>query len=658
MAAVNMVALLFIILYYFSVMIVGVWGGRKVLPVQGYSMGPHGARISRRKVDDDDFLLRLFVANRHLPLLLGVASMTATWVGGGYLNGTAEAVYKYGIVNCQAPIGYAMSLILGGAFFATKMRLTDSLTMLDPFQTHYGRWTGLMFCVPACAGRDILDGCHTSGSGQVAVRTLRGDTASVIIKVGSHYFIIISALVIFFYTSLGGLFSVTYTDGLQLATTAILLWMCVPSCVTHKAVGTLGPQYTDWIGTVASGDISQLVDLFLMTALGGIPWQVYFQRVLACETVAEAKILSFMSAIGCIFLALPPVLIGGAAKHTNFTVAGYPGSFLLSDEDSPRVLPFAILYLTSGMTTIFGLVSIAAAVMSSADSSMLSASTMVTRNVYQALFRPMATETEVVIALRTMICALSSLSVYMALSVNSVFDLWTLCSDIVYVLLFPQLLCVFYFKETNAYGSVLAFVVSGVLRCLCGEPSMNVPVVVRLPLYDPELGQRFPFRLLCMALGLATLLLGSHVADALFRRGCFVKPPPTCARTGPSDHATAATGSTGSDIMPGAPSGTRHVSTTDTASEKEALTSGISKNSRRVSAEPPNEAQTGSCPTRRKSSLTSDRRRSSAMQSAWALQSSGAADKSLTEGATTETKTSRRKSKSGVSKRGGKETRS
>ncbi|KAH7960947.1 hypothetical protein HPB49_025271 [Dermacentor silvarum] len=485
MAAVNMVALLFIILYYFSVMIVGVWGGRKVLPVQGYSMGPHGARISRRKVDDDDFLLRLFVANRHLPLLLGVASMTATWVGGGYLNGTAEAVYKYGIVNCQAPIGYAMSLILGGAFFATKMRLTDSLTMLDPFQTHYGRWTGLMFCVPACAGRDILDGCHTSGSGQVAVRTLRGDTASVIIKVGSHYFIIISALVIFFYTSLGGLFSVTYTDGLQLATTAILLWMCVPSCVTHKAVGTLGPQYTDWIGTVASGDISQLVDLFLMTALGGIPWQVYFQRVLACETVAEAKILSFMSAIGCIFLALPPVLIGGAAKHTNFTVAGYPGSFLLSDEDSPRVLPFAILYLTSGMTTIFGLVSIAAAVMSSADSSMLSASTMVTRNVYQALFRPMvsrhlrpigqgtfigaegkrqpfhepttsgATETEVVIALRTMICALSSLSVYMALSVNSVFDLWTLCSDIVYVLLFPQLLCVFYFKETNAYGSVL-----------------------------------------------------------------------------------------------------------------------------------------------------------------------------------------------------------
>nr|XP_054933888.1 high-affinity choline transporter 1-like [Dermacentor andersoni] len=681
MAAVNIVALLFIIVYYFTVMIVGVWGGRKVLPTQSHTIGPHGSRISRRKNEDDDFLVRLFVANRQLPLLLGVASMTATWVGGGYLNGTAEAVYRSGILNCHAPIGYAMSLFLGGTFFAAKMRLTGSLTMLDPFQVHYGRWTGLMFCVPAVLGEIFwtaailaaLGKCISArkGTGKRASQTdiktsLRaGDTASVIIRVDSQYFIIISALVIFFYTSLGGLYAVTYTDGLQLATTSILLWMCVPSCISHKAVGTLAPQYTDWIGTVASEDVSQLVDFFLMTALGGIPWQVYFQRVLASQTVAEAKILSFLSALGCIFLAVPPVLIGGAAKHANFTVAGYPGSYQLNDKDSPRVLPFAILYLTSGMTAIFGLVSIAAAVMSSADSSMLSASTMITRNVYQMLLRPAATEMEVMIALRTMICALGSLSVYMALSVNSVFALWTLCSDIVYVLLFPQLLCVFYFKETNAYGSVLgellwplryrnnryfwdknkvyellnitAFFVSGVFRCLCGEPSMNVPVVVRLPLYDPQFGQRFPFRLLSMALGLTTLLLGSYAADTLFRRGllsdrydvfsCFVKPPPPslARRTSiaPSDRAA------------------------DAANEREATTSGISKYNRRasVSAGPPVAAQDSL--NVRKSSLVGG-------LSGLAYQSSGVAEKTLTEGATTETRTSRKKSKSGAAKAGGK----
>ena len=39
--------------------------------------------------------------------------MTATWVGGGYINGTAESVFKDGIVWTQAPMGYALSLVLG-----------------------------------------------------------------------------------------------------------------------------------------------------------------------------------------------------------------------------------------------------------------------------------------------------------------------------------------------------------------------------------------------------------------------------------------------------------------------------------------------------------------------------------------------------------------
>ncbi|KAL1440682.1 hypothetical protein MTO96_009232 [Rhipicephalus appendiculatus] len=649
MATVNITALLFIIMYYFAVMIIGVWGGRKVLATHTSAIGPHGFHISKRK-NEDDFLLRIFVANRDLPLFLGIGSMTATWVGGGYLNGTAEAVYKYGIINCHAPIGYAMSLVLGGTFFATKMRLTDSLTMLDPFQSHYGRWSGLLFCVPAVLGEIFWT---------AAILAALGDTASVIIRVDASYFIIISGSVIFLYTSLGGLYSVTYTDALQVATTAVLL-VSTSSC-EREAVGTLDAQYTDWIGSVASEDVTQILDFFLMTALGGIPWQVYFQRVLACPSVMEAKILSFMAAIGCIFLAVPPVIIGVTAKHTNFTIAGYPHSYELNDVDSPRVLPFTILYLTSGMTAIFGLVSIAAAVMSSADSSMLSASTMITRNVYQALLRPAASELEVVITLRIMICALGSLSIYMALSVNSVYDLWILCSDIVYVLLFPQLLCVFYFKETNAYGSLLAFIVGGVFRCLCGEPSMNVPVVVRLPLYDPEAGQRFPFRLLSMALGLCTLLVGSFAATTLFRRGllsdrfdvfhCFVKRPPR----GDGQHGKRKHGR-------GATDNRRKSSLAAPIQSREG--GGGGQTGRKSSLAPDSGGQ-----TRRKSSLAPDKRRSDApevqritrlvaSESGGAIGSSSRApEKALAEGATADTKTLRKKSMIGSAGGASKETR-
>lgn len=41
----------------------------------------------------------------------------ATWVGGGYINGTAEVIFQggpgSGLIWCQAPFGYAGSLIIG-----------------------------------------------------------------------------------------------------------------------------------------------------------------------------------------------------------------------------------------------------------------------------------------------------------------------------------------------------------------------------------------------------------------------------------------------------------------------------------------------------------------------------------------------------------------
>ena len=47
------------------------------------------------------------------------------------------------------------------------------------------------------------------------------------------------------------------------------------------------------------------------------------------------------------------------------------------------VLPLALQYLTPKAVAFFGLGAVSAAVMSSTDSSMLSASTMIARNFYQ-----------------------------------------------------------------------------------------------------------------------------------------------------------------------------------------------------------------------------------------------------------------------------------
>ena len=78
-------------------------------------------------MDFISFLIRLFfvfvlqeevmLAGRNIGMFVGIFTMTATWVGGGYINGTAEIVFSSGLIWCQAPLGYALSLDLGKRLF-------------------------------------------------------------------------------------------------------------------------------------------------------------------------------------------------------------------------------------------------------------------------------------------------------------------------------------------------------------------------------------------------------------------------------------------------------------------------------------------------------------------------------------------------------------
>ena len=100
---------------------------------------------------------------------------------------------------------------------------------------------------------------------------------------------------------------------------------------------------------------------------------------------------------------------------------------------------------------------------------------------------------------------------------------------VVFVLLFPQLLCVLYDRRTNLAGSIAAFVVSLVLRLGGGEPLFGVPPLIPypeifaglLPLepakwYDPENGALlFPFKTLAAAVGLVILPTVSRLAQRL-----------------------------------------------------------------------------------------------------------------------------------------------
>lgn len=93
--------------------------------------------------------------------------------------------------------------------------------------------------------------------------------------------------------------------------------MCIPFSWAHPKVLPLSGMDVDWIGTVDSSEYWSYIDNGLLLIFGGIPWQVYFQRVLSSKSAGTAQILSYVAAVGCVLMAIPPVLIGAIAKATR-----------------------------------------------------------------------------------------------------------------------------------------------------------------------------------------------------------------------------------------------------------------------------------------------------------------------------------------------------
>jgi len=87
------------------------------------------------------------------------------------------------------------------------MRNREYVTMIDPFQERYGEKVGSIMYFPALMGEVFWS---------AAILSALGATVSVVIGLGKQLSVIISACIAVAYTLMGGLYSVAYTDVIQL----------------------------------------------------------------------------------------------------------------------------------------------------------------------------------------------------------------------------------------------------------------------------------------------------------------------------------------------------------------------------------------------------------------------------------------------------------
>jgi len=473
------------------------WGGLAAMAGfygATYWLGVWASRRSRGGSFSD-----MVLAGRRLGLGVGVFTMTATWVDGGYINGTVEQTYSAGLLYVQAPWGYALSLLLGGLCFAPIMRRHGFTTLLDPFHRRFGKNAAALLYIPALTGEVFWT---------AAILTALGTTFGVILDLDFSWSIVLSASIVIIYTMTGGLWSVAITDVAQLIVLIIGLWIVVP--FVAASVGGFGLAFEAYRTRVATGPSAvnwwAWGDSLLLLVFGGIPWHVYFQRVLAARDADTARRLSVLAALCCLVAAIPPVLIGVLASGADWAALG------LATPDPTLVLPYVLRHLTPPLVAAIGLGAVSAAVMSSVDSSILSASTMAAWNVYRPLVNPRATDQTLTRVVRRAVLVAGVSATLIALQVKSIYTLWVLCSDLVYCVLFPQLVLALWDTKANRWGSYAGMAVAVVLRTAAGEPLLGLPRWLPLPVDAAGL-DTVPIKTVAMVSGLATMWVVSRITQ-------------------------------------------------------------------------------------------------------------------------------------------------
>ncbi|XP_023933191.1 high-affinity choline transporter 1-like [Lingula anatina] len=122
--------------------------------------------------------------------------------------------------------------------------------------------------------------------------------------------------------------------------------------------------------------------------------------------------------------------------------------------------------------------------------------------------------------MRVFMILMAILTTVLAIKITSIFTLTILCSDLIYVILFPQLTSVLFVDAANIYGSITGYVLGLIIRVLSGESMLGLRAVLRWPWYEAETDfQPFPYRTSSMLISMFTILLVSHITNVAFRAG-------------------------------------------------------------------------------------------------------------------------------------------
>ncbi len=314
------------------------------------------------------------VAGRRLGAPLATLTLLGTWFGAGTLITSADQVRTGGIrAAALEPIGPGICLLLVGLFYAVPLRRTGLLTLGDFFARRFDRRSEALASIIMVV----------SFFGWIAAQfTVLGSLVGELLGIPPLAALALGAGVTILYTMVGGMWSVTLTDAVQmilvaacLGTVALWLFADYGSGSVLAGLGRLGQETPPGRLRLIPGETGPLLawtGFLAAGALGNIPGQDVLGRVFSCRSGTAARRSCVLAGVLYCALGALPVLLGLLGAR-------------LLPEEAPLLSSFLDL-LTSPLATLVVTLLIVSALLSTADSALMSAGSVLGHNLLRPLF--------------------------------------------------------------------------------------------------------------------------------------------------------------------------------------------------------------------------------------------------------------------------------
>ncbi len=417
-----------------------------------------GIFASRRVQNARDFA----IAGRSLPLPVVTATVFATWFGAEAVLGISATFVKEGLRGVIAdPFGSSLCLILTGLFFAPKLYRLNLLTVGDYYRLRYNR-TIEVLCTIAVV---------ISYVGWVAAQfKVLGLVLNVVTEgtVSQPAGIIIGAILVLAYTTLGGMFSVAILDFVQIS--VIMGGLLYIASVVSGLAGGVGtvldhaaaagklelfppPAVSAWIPFLGA---------WMTMMLGSIPQQDVFQRISSAKNERTAVRGSLLGGILYFLFCFVPMFLAYAATLVDPVRFG-----ALLEQDSQLVLPTLILQHTPITAQILFFGALLSAVMSCSSATLLAPSVTLSENVIKPLLSHL-NDSEFLRLMRVVLVGFALVVLTIALwSEASIYKLVVNTYKITLVAAFVPLCAGMYWARATAQGALCAIVMGTTTWIAC-----------------------------------------------------------------------------------------------------------------------------------------------------------------------------------------------